>query len=54
MQEIAVGGAVCISPGEKHWHGATADAPMTHIALNINAATEWLKKVTDSQYDGHT
>ena len=54
VQEIGVGGTVCISPGERHWHGATADAPMTHIALNINAATEWLEKVTDLQYDGRT
>ena len=54
LQEIGAGGVACISPGEKHWHGATADAPMTHIALNINATTEWFEQVTAAQYDGHS
>ena len=52
VQEVDAGGAVCISPGEKHWHGATAGAAMTHLALNIDAATTWLEKVSDQQYDG--
>ena len=52
IQEIATGGTVCIAPGEKHWHGATPAAPMTHLAININAMTDWLEKVTDAQYEG--
>jgi quercetin dioxygenase-like cupin family protein len=52
VREIAVGGIVSIAPGERHWHGATPDAPMTHVALNIDAATTWLEKVTDREYEG--
>lgn len=26
---------------------------MTHLALNVDAATEWFAKVTDAQYAGH-
>jgi 4-carboxymuconolactone decarboxylase len=30
---IAPGDVVLIPANEKHWHGATADAPMTHYAI---------------------
>ena len=50
VQEIESGGAVRIAPGEKHWHGATSAAPMTHIAVNINVTTQWFEQVTDTQY----
>lgn len=52
VQEIDTGGIVSIAPGERHWHGATPDARMVHVALNIDAATTWLEKVTDSEYRG--
>lgn len=52
VQEVHAGGIVSIAPGESHWHGATPDAPMTHVALNIDAATTWLEPVTDAQYEG--
>ena len=52
IQEVAAGGAIRIEPGERHWHGATPDAPMTHLALNVDATTEWFAKVTDAQYAG--
>jgi quercetin dioxygenase-like cupin family protein len=52
IQDVAAGGAVRIEPGERHWHGATPDAAMTHIALNINATTEWFEKVSDGEYAG--
>jgi len=48
--EVAAGGIVSIAPGERHWHGATPDAPMTHIALNIDASTSWFEKVSDEEY----
>lgn len=54
VQEIEAGGMVCIEPGERHWHGAAAGAPMTHVALNIDASTTWLAKVTDAEYRGDT
>lgn len=49
-QEVTAGGIVSIAPGEVHWHGATPDGPMTHLALNVAASTDWLDKVTDEQY----
>jgi quercetin dioxygenase-like cupin family protein len=52
IHEVAAGGAIRIEPGERHWHGATPDAPMTHLALNIDAATEWFRQVTDPEYAG--
>ena len=52
IHEVAAGGAIRIEPGERHWHGATPDAPMTHLALNIDADTEWFEQVTDAAYAG--
>jgi quercetin dioxygenase-like cupin family protein len=52
IQELQAGGTACIASGEKHWHGAGPDGPMTHLALNIDASTTWLSKVTDSEYCG--
>jgi len=52
VHEVAAGGAIRIEPGERHWHGASADASMTHLALNIDSATEWFQQVTDAEYMG--
>jgi quercetin dioxygenase-like cupin family protein len=38
---------------EKHWHGATATTPMTHIAIQeaLNGSpVEWMEQVSDEQY----
>jgi quercetin dioxygenase-like cupin family protein len=50
--EVVAGDAVVIQPGEKHWHGATASSPGTHLAVNVNTATNWMEPVTDEQYGG--
>jgi quercetin dioxygenase-like cupin family protein len=50
VQEVEAGDAVVIQPGEKHWHGATATAKGAHLAVNVNAATNWMEPVTDEQY----
>ena len=42
VHEVAAGGAIRIEPGERHWHGASADASMTHLA----------QQVTDAEYMG--
>jgi quercetin dioxygenase-like cupin family protein len=53
VEEIRPGDMVWFAPGEKHWHGASPTAAMTHIAiaekLNGNPV-DWLEKVTDEQY----
>ncbi len=52
VTEIIAGDVTCIDPGERHWHGAGPDAPMTHLAINIDSTTTWLDKVTDAEYGG--
>jgi 4-carboxymuconolactone decarboxylase len=32
-REITVGDVVHIKAGERHWHGAKADSPMSHITV---------------------
>ena len=51
IREAGPGDVVLFNPGEMHWHGATPDAPMVHIAMNIDSTTNWFKKVSDSEYD---
>src|SRR4249920_3524304 len=53
IEEIRPGGVVWFEPGEKHWHGASADTAMQHIAINEaldGKAVDWLEKVSDEQY----
>jgi 4-carboxymuconolactone decarboxylase len=53
LDEIRQGDVVRIPPNVKHWHGASDSSPMTHIALLEHldgSRTEWMEKVTDSQY----
>jgi quercetin dioxygenase-like cupin family protein len=50
IEEIRPGDVVLISPGEKHWHGASPTVAMTHVAIN-EAPTNWIEKVTDEQYE---
>ena len=53
VREIRAGDTVWIAPGEKHWHGASPNAAMVHIAmqeaLDGNHVT-WLEHVSDAQY----
>jgi quercetin dioxygenase-like cupin family protein len=50
------GDTVHTPPGEEHWHGATADNFMCHLAmLEISDGDEWLEPVSDDEYSaaGH-
>ena len=50
-QEVAAGDAVLFEPNEKHWHGAAArGSGGAHLAVNINAKTEWLEPVSEEDY----
>lgn len=54
IEEIRPGDVVWISPGEKHWHGASPATAMTHIAIQEQVdgkAADWMEKVTDEQYN---
>jgi quercetin dioxygenase-like cupin family protein len=53
-QQIRPGDTVWIAPGVKHWHGASADVAMTHIAIAEavdGSPVTWMEKVSDAQYD---
>jgi quercetin dioxygenase-like cupin family protein len=53
IEEIRPGDVVSFAPGEKHWHGASPRAAMSHIAIQeaLNGSpVEWMEKVTDEQY----
>ncbi len=52
VEELATGDVACIAPGECHWHGASPDGVMTHVAINIDSTTTWLAPVTDAEYGG--
>ena len=52
IQEVASGGAVRIESGERHWHGATTQGAMTHLAVNVAFTTDWHEKVTDAEHAG--
>jgi len=38
-REIIVGDVVHIKAGERHWHGARADSPMSHITVTTAGGT---------------
>jgi quercetin dioxygenase-like cupin family protein len=42
MRSLGVGETAIAPPNEKHWHGATADGPMTQLALTSGEVT-WLE-----------
>jgi quercetin dioxygenase-like cupin family protein len=53
IEEIRPGDVVWISPGEKHWHGATPTTGMTHIAIQERKdgeVVDWMEQVSDEQY----
>jgi quercetin dioxygenase-like cupin family protein len=53
VEEIRPGDVVWFAPGEKHWHGATANTAMTHIAIQekLDGKTvDWMEQVSDEQY----
>ena len=43
-----------IPAGQKHWHGASPHASMTHIAITEHrdgTTVQWMEKVSDEQYN---
>jgi quercetin dioxygenase-like cupin family protein len=54
-QRIAEGDVIWTPPGVKHWHGASDDTAMTHIAIQAfvgGRLVDWLEHVVDDQYFG--
>ncbi|WP_300473838.1 cupin domain-containing protein [Breoghania sp.] len=55
VEEISQGDCVWFPAGEKHWHGASPDTVMSHIAIqeSINGSpVTWMEHVSDEDYNG--
>ncbi len=54
VKEFFPGDVLWFDAGEEHWHGASPDNAMTHIAIQEKdgeSAANWLEKVNDADYD---
>lgn len=57
IEEVRAGDVVRIPAGQKHWHGASPDAAMTHLAITERrdgTTVQWMEQVTDAQYGSAT
>ena len=56
VEEIRPGDRVYFEPNEEHWHGASADRFMTHVAVlqtdDQGVSTVWGKHVQDDEIAG--
>ena len=55
VEEISQGDIVWFPAGEKHWHGASAETAMSHIAIQESidgTPVTWMEKVSDADYNG--
>jgi 4-carboxymuconolactone decarboxylase len=53
IHKMTKGDVVTFAPGVKHWHGASLQLAMTHLAIqevSDGSAITWLEAVTDGQY----
>lgn len=53
IEVIQPGDIVWFEPNEKHWHGASENKAMSHIAIHEEVdgkAVDWLEHVTEEQY----
>ena len=58
IEEIRPGDRVYFEPGEDHWHGATPNRFMAHVAIQevdeTGTQVTWGEHVTDQEYHGRT
>ena len=55
IEEVRAGDVVRIPAGQKHWHGASPHASMTHLAISEHrdgSVVQWMEQVSDEQYNG--
>ena len=53
VQEFAAGDILLCPADRRHWHGATPDGAMTHVAIQEaldGTNVTWMEPVTDDQY----
>ncbi len=48
-ERLRTGDTVWAAPGERHWHGATAEEALTHLAIQ-QPGTLWDEHVSDEEY----
>lgn len=55
VQIIKSGDVIWTEPGEEHWHGASVESGMTHLAIQEEDEhgnfADWGNKVTDQEYN---
>jgi quercetin dioxygenase-like cupin family protein len=54
IELIKSGDVVKVPPGVPHWHGATPDSELIHLAISTNAQkgiVVWMEKLSDDEYD---
>ena len=54
IEEVGPGDVIYFEPNEKHWHGASPNKAMSHLAIQEEVNGEvvvWMEKVTDEQYN---
>jgi quercetin dioxygenase-like cupin family protein len=53
--ELSPGRVVWTDPGEDHWHGAGAESPLTHVAVQTETpggeSVRWLEPVVDLPWE---
>ena len=53
VEEIRAGDTVWIPPHEEHWHGASPERMMCHLAIQEGQdgrVADWLEQVSDADY----
>lgn len=53
VRAVKAGDVVWTAPGVKHWHGATPNSAVTHVAVaesQNGTVVTWLEQVSDEQY----
>lgn len=53
VEEVRAGDVVWFPPGENHWHGASPEQSLTHIAIQEaqdGEMVDWGEKVSDEEY----
>jgi quercetin dioxygenase-like cupin family protein len=55
VQTMQQGDVIVIPEGEEHWHGASPNSLMQHLAIQAvgsGGSATWLEHVTDKDYSG--
>ncbi|MFO1201991.1 MAG: cupin domain-containing protein [Tabrizicola sp.] len=53
VRTIRPGDVITFAPGERHWHGASPETAMSHIAIHEvqdGRSVDWLEQVSDTDY----